>query len=207
MPVNFSFALYNAYQIRAFGEILGQQHITRYTFSCTGVGSSTEDANTILDDWWDDWGDTILGVLSEDFVMNKLQFTKFGGSEGTVEKLLTGAVGTVDSSSGNMPTFCCASYRLYTSTGVSRSGWKHIGGIVKAHVVGNTYDPSASPDISGDVNLYQSFLQGDFTTAGGNTLQAATVYKYSGGYTANLITTCSEPKLGSVVSRKAGHGD
>lgn len=199
----------NTYEYILEQELLGQKIINRFTYVYLAAPTLAAPAFNLMSAWWVIMKPLLQAVQSVDLSYTRILFRHLGGTEGTHELLIseTGGVTPVE---GTAPSNVCATMRLYTTEGISRSGWKRFAGVIKDHIVGNVYDPTQAPDIESDFAALANQLQGAFTAYTGVVFDSAVWAKVpppGTGYAGFLVDTCSMPRLGTQNSRKPNYGD
>lgn len=201
----------NTYEFLLHQTLLGQNIMNRFSYVCTAKDVDELSAATLLNAWWAHIDDEIAAVQHDGVEYVKAGVYHLGGNEGTFEKALTGTGSLALATYTAAPSNACYSIRLFTTEGISRSGWKRFGGLIQNHLDGNTLDLSASPTLTTAMtNLRAKFTTIFYPTAGIQ-FKPAVVRQLTAGppptYAGYPILSTNTPFLGSQNTRKPTYGD
>lgn len=196
------------YRFLTRGRYLGAQIINRFDYTMSNVGSANEGVSTVVAAFKAAVVDYVLAIQSAEYELDDILVMNLGvPSQGTF------VVATPDTGGINKVTYppgasaLAYKYRLITTTGISRSGWKRFVGIPAPSVIGNAIQdyPEGLLDSINDV---QSALISGWVTPAGNSFNlGVTVKDFPTGTQTYPVIQCVFAGIGTQNTRKPNAGN
>jgi len=200
----------DAYELVAAGTYLGQAFLNRFTFHPTTVMDSNEDVQDVLEEWVEVELDVIQKLCNQATTWTRLRMRNLSTEQGTHERIISVIGENGGATAANYcPPALSVSFRLYTSMGISRSGWKRFVGVLEGDITSGALSPFSGGGLETGIPLFQAMMTSPFITPAGNELEHTVwgLHPTLPGYTSYPIVAVSEPFVGTQNSRKVGHGD